>query len=171
MPFYSVQHAVALTISQQDELAEALTKLHSTRFTTPRLFVNVSFTDVSNATIYVAGRRKNSNTIQAFVRSGPSRTQQDWDDHCRDIAAAWDRIIGSGLPKIRRGDPEHDYSLRGVIIMGGLLAGVEAGFTLPGAGEDENWAKKNLPGFQKLADEGDEDFKELVREIHARQAK
>jgi phenylpyruvate tautomerase PptA (4-oxalocrotonate tautomerase family) len=171
MPFYSVQHAVALTISQQDELAEELTKLHSTRFTTPRLFVNISFVDVSNATIYVAGRRKISNTIQAFVRAGPSRTQQDWDDHCRDIAAAWDRIIGSGLPKIRRAEPDQDYSLRGVVIMGGLLAGYEAGFTIPGAGGDVDWVKKNLPEFQKRADEGDEDFKELVREVHERLAK
>jgi phenylpyruvate tautomerase PptA (4-oxalocrotonate tautomerase family) len=168
MPFYTVQHAVPLTVSQQDELAEALTTLHSTRFTTPRLFVNVGFTDVSKATTYVAGRRKVSNTIQGFVRAGATRTQQDWDDHSRDIAAAWDRIIGKGLPQIRPADAELDYSIRGVFIIGGLIAGYEAGFTLPSAGNDVTWLKENLAGFQKVADEGDEDFQELIRDVKAR---
>ena len=46
MPLYEVNHATNLTASQKSDLATALTTLHSTRFSTPRLFVNVKFTDI-----------------------------------------------------------------------------------------------------------------------------
>ena len=42
MPLYTVQHACPLSLSQKDELALALTHIHSTKFTTPKNFVNVA---------------------------------------------------------------------------------------------------------------------------------
>lgn len=56
MPRYVVTHVAPLTQAQQDALALAITEIHSRLFTTPRLFVNVSFVDGTRAPTYVAGR-------------------------------------------------------------------------------------------------------------------
>lgn len=169
MPLYRVEYDTRLTAGQQDELADAITTLHSERFLTARLFVNVEFVDVSNATRYIAGKRRGGNHIRGNVRNGPSRTQQDWDDMCRDLEAAWNRIVRPGLAKMNRSDKDYaSTELRSVIIIEGLIAGTEAGFVLPKAGTDAEWAKENWAAFNKKADEGDEDFKDMVREIKER---
>jgi phenylpyruvate tautomerase PptA (4-oxalocrotonate tautomerase family) len=57
MPAYEIEHVCKLTDDQQDQLAEAITKIHSKQFSTPRLFVNVRITDISNQRTYVAGKQ------------------------------------------------------------------------------------------------------------------
>lgn len=57
MPLYDVEHICKLSDSQQDELAGAITKIHSEQFSAPALFVNVRFTDISQQALYVAGKR------------------------------------------------------------------------------------------------------------------
>lgn len=166
MPFYEIQHIIPLTDAQQDELAEAITHIHSTMFTTPRLFVNVKFTDYSKVTTFVGGKRQQGNHIIANVRTGPSRTQADWDKLCADVVAAWNGIVP--MPKVRRGEQDRDDTLRSCIILGGLTAGYEAGFSLPPAGGDVAWMKKNLDAFQKKADGGDQEFKGMIEEIQRR---
>lgn len=47
MPLYEFHHIISLTSTQRDALASGVTDIHSQKFSTPRLFVNVSFTDVS----------------------------------------------------------------------------------------------------------------------------
>lgn len=168
MPLYRIEHAILMTIGQQDELAEAITTLHSTRFRTPRLFVNVEFSDVSDSTTYIGGKRRRGNHIKAHVRSGPSRSSQDWNDLVRDIQQAWDRIVGPGLPKVRRGDPDPDTSLRSIILFGDIIGGLEAGFVLPPAGGDEAWLRENWTEFEGLAEKGDEDFGDLIKEVRER---
>lgn len=61
-----------------------------------------------------------------------------------------------------------DLKLRSVILMGGMVAGLEAGFVLPGAGGDVQWLRKNWGEFQRLAQEGDEEFVGLVQEVKER---
>ena len=56
MPIYQVEHICHLSDAQQDASAEAMTKIHTEQFTTPSLFVNVAFTDVSSQRTYVAGK-------------------------------------------------------------------------------------------------------------------
>ena len=56
MPLYIISHKDPLNTSQRDELAAAITKIHTTVFTTPSLFVNVKFEDVSDASYYVGGK-------------------------------------------------------------------------------------------------------------------
>ena len=102
MPVYHVEHAIPLTISQQDELAEAITKLHSERFSTPRLFVNVHFVDVADAVTYIGGKRRTGSHIKANVRSGPSRSQEDWDE-LNELAKRFADAI-----------PEDELSVRGI---------------------------------------------------------
>lgn len=57
MPLYEISHATPLSQSQRDQLAESITAIHSTKFTVPRMFINVIFTDSSNTPTYVGGRQ------------------------------------------------------------------------------------------------------------------
>lgn len=57
MPFYVVSHKDAIAPSQRDELAAAITRIHTGVFATPSLFVNVKFEDASAASYYVGGER------------------------------------------------------------------------------------------------------------------
>lgn len=168
MPLYNVEHAIQMTVSQKDELAEAITRIHSEKFTTAKMFVNVVFTDVSEACTYIGGKRVTANHIKANVRSGRSRTQEDWNELCLQIEKAWKEIVGKGLPKTKRSAPDPDTSLRSVIILGGMIGGLEAGFILPPAGGDVQWLHENWAAFNKKAEEGDEEFKDMVAEVKER---
>ncbi|KAI5363101.1 putative Tautomerase/MIF superfamily, tautomerase, cis-CaaD [Septoria linicola] len=155
MPLYEIRHITPLTPSQQDSLADALTTIHSTKFTTPRMFVNVVFTEYSKVNTYVGGKRKQGNHIMANVRVGPSRTQKDWDELGEQVAKAWGEIVPEG-------------ELRTFFVLGGLTAGFEAGFSIPPAGGDVEWLEKNFAAFEKKAKAGDEEFADLVAEIEER---
>ncbi|KAI7700902.1 hypothetical protein KC322_g8126 [Hortaea werneckii] len=169
MPLYEVQHYITLTISQKDELAEAITKIHSTKFNTPRMFVNVHFLPTSTLRTYIGGKPRQANHIRALVRNGPSRTSEDWNDLTSQLHTAWTSIIGPGLPKLKRSDTEEpDTSLRSIIICGEILGGMEAGFFLPEAGGDKGWIERNWDAFRERAAQGEEEFGDLVREVQDR---
>lgn len=53
---------------------------------------------------------------------------------------------------------------------GSIVAGYEAGFSIPQAGQDGQWLKEYLPQFQKKADDGDEDFQALIEDVRTRPA-
>lgn len=57
MPFYVIAHKDDISLQQRDDLAATITKIHTTLFTTPSLFVNVKFEDSSAASYYVGGKR------------------------------------------------------------------------------------------------------------------
>jgi phenylpyruvate tautomerase PptA (4-oxalocrotonate tautomerase family) len=166
MPYYEINHAVILTESQKDDLAKAITKLHSERFMTPRLIVNVKYTDISNMTFYIAGKRRTKSHILAHVRTGASRSNKDFNALCADLFTAWNEIVP--LPKIKRSAPDEDRSLHGVFVLGDLVAGMEAGFTVPEAGKDGEWLAENMPAFRARAENGEEDFVDLVKEVEER---
>ncbi|KAK0253279.1 hypothetical protein LTR57_000983 [Friedmanniomyces endolithicus] len=138
MPFYEFNHHIPLTISQKDELAAAITTIHSTHFSTPKLFVNVAFHDVSQTSTYIAGKRRTANHLSAHVRNGPSRGRKDWAYLVSEVQAAWDKIVGPGLPKV------------------------------PPAGGDVQWLQENWGEFNRRAEAGDEDFKGMVEEVKER---
>ncbi|KXT02122.1 hypothetical protein AC579_854 [Pseudocercospora musae] len=161
MPIYEIQHIIPLTPQQEDGLAESITRIHSTKFTTPRMFVQVKYTDCSNVTTYIGGKRRQGNHIIANVRVGPSRTQSDWDDLCRQVLEAWNHTIA--VPGAKG-----DLTLRSCIILGGMTAGYEAGFLLPKAGDDVKWLGEHIEEFEMKAKAGDEEFQELVEEVKER---
>jgi len=248
MPSYEVEHVCPLTVAQQDEIAQAITRIHSTKFSTPKLFVNVRFTDITGHVVYVAGKRvcysfhlsiiysrarlcsqrdyntalmgrailqslihsfsfvltctwlhqmdvyrveyciqKSSNRIFAYVRHGPSRTQADYEDVSNQIIRAWNDI--APLPMIKRGQEAPHTELRMVMffgmsdgqfrcprieylaltsITGSITAVYEAGFMMPEAGQDKAWLRKNIDAFKKKAEDGDEDFRDMVEECKER---
>lgn len=55
-----------------------------------------------------------------------------------------------------------------IFILGDIVAGMEAGFALPPAGEDKKWLEANLTAFRERAESGDEDFKDVLSEIRTR---
>lgn len=97
--------------------------------------------------------------IVAEVRHGPSRTQALYNNVLKTLGEAWSTIVGTS------GDEE----LRAVLLLGGIVAGVEVGFPLPQAGHDAEWLKKHYSDFQKLADAGDGDFQDLMQELKTRE--
>jgi len=166
MPNYEVEHVCPLTISQRDEVAAAITRIHSDKFETPKLFVNIRFTDIKEHCVYVAGKRRSSNRIFAYVRHGPSRTQADYEDVSRQISTAWDSIVP--LPRIKRSMEAPDTELRMVMFYGSIQAVYEAGFMMPAAGGDVKWLEENMHAFEEKASAGDEEFKEMIQEVKAR---
>ena len=83
---------------------------------------------------------------------------EDYHSLTSSINLAWSSIVGS------TGETE----LRAIFILGDLLTGSEAGLPIPAAGEDRNWLKTYYKDFKRKADEGDEEFADLLTEIHER---
>ncbi|KAL9113838.1 MAG: hypothetical protein Q9227_001972 [Pyrenula ochraceoflavens] len=159
MPLYEVEHICNLSPTQQDDIAKAITEIHSRKFTTASFFVRVKFMNVDQQVTYVAGKRKPFNRIVAHVRHGPSRTKEDYDDISKQLTVAWKSIVGS----------DGDHYLHAVFVMGDLNAMYEEGFILPPAGQDRQWLKVHLKDFQKRAAEGDEEFQNLIQELKNRE--
>jgi len=179
MPLYTIAHRINLSDSQKDALAEHVTNIHATMFGAPKLFVNVHFVP-ANTSAYVAGRRSVNNHILANVRHGPSRTQEMYADLCRQIENAWDEVVGGGGRGGSGGSKangdgangvkgaEGEKELKGIIILGDIVAGWENGFAIPEAGKDKEWLKENWAEFRRLAGEGREEWKGLVEDVEAR---
>nr|OQO25144.1 hypothetical protein B0A51_09211 [Rachicladosporium sp. CCFEE 5018] len=167
MPYYHIHHACTLTESQKSDLANAITTLHSTSFSTPKLFVNVRFTSLKDSTdFYVGGKQSTKTHILAHVRTGASRTTKDWNKLCADLQQCWDEIVP--LPKVKRSAPDEDRSLYSIFVLGGMAAGREAGFAIPAAGDDVQWLSDNMAEFKSRAADGQEEFGELVKEVEGR---
>ncbi|KAF2428328.1 hypothetical protein EJ08DRAFT_560761, partial [Tothia fuscella] len=152
MPLYLLSHAAPLSESQQDELAQAITKTHTTLFTAPSLFVNVRFTSASGYIGYVGGKRSHVNTIVTHVRHGPSRTKKMYDQLVGEVASVWANIV------------KENTDVR-IFVMGDIVAGFEHGYCLPEAGGDVEWMKRNMSSFEEKARGGNEEMKRLVEEI------
>ncbi|GAB7361632.1 hypothetical protein MBLNU230_g1683t1 [Neophaeotheca triangularis] len=175
MPLYEIHHTCPLTLSQRTALAERITQIHTTKFTTPSLFVQVKYHQAASSseqatpTHFIAGRPKFTNAICIYARAGPSRTKADLDDLCLRVEGAWVEVVGKGLPSLRRGEEAVDTGLGGgVVVVGGILAGREHGFALPEAGQDVEWLRENMGEFERRAAEGDEEMVELVKEVKGR---
>lgn len=121
MPLYDVEYVTPLTLEQQEQLAIAFTDLHSKRFNTPRFFINVRYTDVSNQVVFRGGVRRKYNRMVIRTRAGSNRTNETYLDHCKQITTEWERIVGK----------EGEKGLRTVWVMGALTTALEAGIGRP----------------------------------------
>lgn len=169
MPLYDVNHAIPLSDSQQDELAETLTTLHTTKFGVLRLFVNVAFNDVSTANTYIGGKRRKGNHIRASVRLG-DRTNEDFKGLCQSIQDVWNRIMYEPVRRETEAPVSElkQYELHTIIVQPSNPVGREAGFDLPLAGEDGQWLRRYWSDFQERARQGEEEFVDLVHEVEER---
>jgi len=162
MPIFEVFHSIPLSDAQRQKIAEGITHLHSRKFVTPSLFVNVTFTDSSSHSTYVGGKPKTYNKVVVSVRPGGTRTTEQFEELCEEVIQIWDDVVNDG--KKGSGNKE----MRVVFIQAVLSAAVEAGFRLPQASQDRYWLKDNKAQFQRLADAGDMDFQEVMRELDTR---
>ncbi|TID26030.1 putative cis-3-chloroacrylic acid protein [Venturia nashicola] len=159
MPLYTITHTTPLSSTKKDKLASALTTLHATKFTTPKMFVNVRFVNADHSRIdtYVAGKStegKDNNYLEAHVRAGAERPKELFDELAEEMVKIWEDVV-------------HHDSIR-VFIYGSILSGHEYGFPIPAAGKDQEWMRQNLSAFESRADEGDEVMQDLVAEIKER---
>ncbi|RAH81328.1 hypothetical protein BO86DRAFT_287976, partial [Aspergillus japonicus CBS 114.51] len=125
MPLYEIEHSIPLNKPQRDALAQAITHIHTRQFTTPSLFVNIKFVDARNQHNYIAGKERSINRIIAYVRTGGSRTQTDFEETTLRIAEAWDRIVNEDKAAGK------EQELSRVFVMGAIVAGLEHGVLLP----------------------------------------
>ncbi|KAE8452077.1 hypothetical protein EG329_002243 [Mollisiaceae sp. DMI_Dod_QoI] len=159
MPLYDIEHVIPLTDEQQLALANSLTKAHTDRFHTPTYFINVRFTDVSDMKVYRSGRLVKYNRAILRTRQSENRTSEILNQHCKSVIECWEKTIGSG--------PQN--GIHAVWIMGALSAGMEAGFPRPLVGEEYEWLVKHKAEFQRLADQGNQDFVGLIKELAERE--
>lgn len=75
--------------------------------------------------------------------------------------------LGISNNNSKKSSPE-DTQLRGIFILGTIIAGQEVGVSLPAAGEDRAWMRENMEKFKRLAKEGDKEIKEMLEEIEQR---
>ena len=121
MPLYDVEHVIPLTPEQQEALAKAFTELHSTRFNTPRFFLNVRYTDSSKQVVFRGGKRAVYNRLILRTRVGEQRSKDLYDEHCKDLIKIWGGVVGS----------EGELELRTVWVLGALTTAVECGIARP----------------------------------------
>ncbi|KAJ5351357.1 hypothetical protein N7452_000331 [Penicillium brevicompactum] len=157
MPLYDVEYICHLDYTQQEALAKAFTNLHAERFNTPHYFVNVRFTDVSNQLVFRGGHRRKYNRVILRTRAGSNRTNEIYIEHCHAMVTEWEKIVGNS----------DDESLRTVWVMGALTTALEAGLARPKTGEEDQWLEANKLHFKELAEAGDEDFIELMKELES----
>ncbi|GAD95220.1 hypothetical protein NECHADRAFT_102460 [Paecilomyces variotii No. 5] len=172
MPLYEICHSTPLTPAQKSHLAQSITRLHSTTFHTPSLFVNVRFTAPEPVGDYfVAGKPMqptSPNRVIATVRTGGGRTKEAFDEVAKKIQGFWDDVVvnadGAKGNDVRRHRKLH------FIVFTGMLAVVENGVVIPGAGEEGSWLKNNMAYFKEQAEVGnDEHFKDMLKEIEERE--
>ncbi|RFU25134.1 hypothetical protein B7463_g11195, partial [Scytalidium lignicola] len=158
MPFFEVYHIIDLTAEQKSTLAKAFTVAHSRRFTTLEQFVNIRFNNVADEDVYVGGYPRRFNRIFCNVRPGGGRSQEAFQALCHDLAGHWAEIVGT----------EGDKNLRSVFVVAALAAGIEVGLDFPTAGNDQTWVQDNKDTFKRLADAGDRDFVNVMKELEIR---
>ena len=76
--------------------------------------------------------------------------------------------MGDGSSSKSNSSNHNTKQLRAIFILGTIIAGQEAGFSLPPAGGDRGWMKENMKGFERLAGEGDEEMREMIEEMGER---
>ena len=83
MPLYEVEHITPLSVSQKHSLAKDITQIHSQLFTTPSLFVNVRFTDISRHDVYIGGKKVSSSISVLLLSPSLENNLQAWSYNSR----------------------------------------------------------------------------------------
>ncbi|KAH8806042.1 hypothetical protein F5884DRAFT_902973 [Xylogone sp. PMI_703] len=173
MPLYDVQHSYPLTREQKDRVAEAITRLHSTMFHTPSMFVNIRFIATEpQGDFYVAGtptEPASPNRILALVRMGADRTKKMFDDLSEEIEKEWNKIVKYDST-LHPATTEDKAKKLHIISWTAVIGARENGVLLPGTGEEKTWLKSYMSYFKERAEMGrDEMFAAMLKEIEGRE--
>jgi phenylpyruvate tautomerase PptA (4-oxalocrotonate tautomerase family) len=152
MPLYEIAHCIPLSREQKDALAEFITSLHATTFATPRLFVNVSFTQPPPIGAIYSGAKFRGQTvpnhIRATIRIGPTRTKEKYDQVALQIQQRWNEVVNDsalGAPQSYgnlTADQERLFKKLHGIVFTPMVAAVEGGLVVPGVSRNSQHSKK-----------------------------
>jgi hypothetical protein len=135
MPLYDVEHITPLTDDQQETLAKAFTDLPSTRFKTPKFFINVRYTDARGQAVFRGGKRAVYNRLILRTRAAEGaheqRSKHSYEEHCRDLIRVWDRVVGVGVGAGKEEAGGSGQALRTVWVLAALTTAVECGIARP----------------------------------------
>lgn len=182
---YEVHHSYPLNHQQKNSLAESITKLHSSTFTTPSFFVHIRFSahDATDKNYYVAGKPRftSTNRILGMVRTSSARSKSDFDTLAAKIEEAWydalkGEMIEEGKDKGKRkgevNETEQDREVMALMVVAfhPMIAAREAGMVIPEAGKEGTWLKDHMGYFKEMSDtKGLEEFSEMLKEIETRE--
>ncbi|KAH7089261.1 hypothetical protein FB567DRAFT_328829 [Paraphoma chrysanthemicola] len=159
MPHYMIYHSHPLDSAQQQAIANGITDLHCKLFSAPSAFVNISFLPAPKT--YVARSPSATNFIHAHLRPrGPAFTPQ-LHSLLHGIKALWHEVVGG----TGEGRIDDTRGLHNVFLFEDLSAGMEQGFVLPKAGEEEAWKESNWGDFVARREKGDESVGRLMEEL------
>lgn len=175
MPYYEVYHSYPLTGEQQQEIASAITNLHAITFTTPSLFVHVQFikSDESGSTVhFMAGTRRSAQTnrIIGIVRTSAKRTKADFDQLAQRIENAWYSALGVSFNEsTQQLPPSEEGKKLTLVAFTPLLHVREWGLAAPEVGKEGEWVKELLPYMQRIAETGNKDVANMLKEFEERE--
>lgn len=175
MPYYEVYHSYPLTSEQQQEIASAITNLHAITFTTPSLFVHVQFikSDESGSTVhFMAGTRRSAQTnrIIGIVRTSAKRTKADFDQLAQRIENAWYSALGVSFNEsTQQLPPSEEGKKLTLVAFTPLLHVREWGLAAPEVGKEGEWVKELLPYMQRIAETGNKDVANMLKEFEERE--
>lgn len=128
MPSYEFYHVLPLTRAHKAALARAITNWHATTFKAPQFIVNCKFVDIraqSSDDHWVGGRAMKTNKLNIFLRSGTSRTDQQYHDITFKLVSIWNDTVKDVQAC------EQEKGLKDVFVMGIYDSAFERGFFLP----------------------------------------
>lgn len=138
MPLYQcLVPAGSLDADTRAALAEAITTVHSSVISVPRIFVNVVFIEYEPTAYFTGGRPATVASITASIRAG-------FDDALRSelltrLCDSWSSITGQDRRRITLSLDEVDASSR-----------MEGGMILPSLGEEAIWARSHAHELGEL---------------------
>ena len=124
MPFYQFTVPTDSTSAElKAGIAAAVTEVHTSVTGAPASYVNVSFTEVSPGSIFVAGKEVPHGRMVGIIRTG--RTPEIKRELINRLAAAWSEVTG---------EPVEGFALFLQEVPGSAV--MEEGRILPEASED-----------------------------------
>ena len=124
MPFYQFTIPTdSPSVALKADIAAAVTGVHASVTGAPESYVNVSFTEVTPGSIYVAGKAVPHGRMVGIIRTG--RTVETKQKLLTELAAVWSEITG---------EPMEGFALFLQEVTGSAM--MEEGKVLPEASDD-----------------------------------
>jgi phenylpyruvate tautomerase PptA (4-oxalocrotonate tautomerase family) len=131
MPVYQVVSLEGLLSDEQrQQIANEITRIHTTATDAPALFVNVVFQEVPPGRMFSAGKPSRLSLVIGSIREG--RTIEVRQQILRELSEMWVRITGTS---------ETDVLL--AIQEANPLAAMEMGLLFPLPGQEALWFEEN----------------------------
>jgi phenylpyruvate tautomerase PptA (4-oxalocrotonate tautomerase family) len=138
MPLYQcLVPAGSVDADTRASLAEAITTVHTSVISVPRIFVNVVFMEYDPTAYFTGGRRATVSSITATIRAG-------FDDAVRSelltrLCDSWSSVTGQDRRRVTVSLDEVDASSR-----------MEGGMILPSFGDEAIWARAHAHELAEL---------------------